>query len=83
MSTELEQFYAGFSERNLKSMHESARRSYGHDKNLTPQEKEAALRFGSPLAYYGTDVEKDWPEHVDAIEKALSDKNIAFTPILK
>ncbi|HBE3287393.1 TPA: hypothetical protein KL544_003139 [Escherichia coli] len=83
MQSEIEQYYAGLPARRLKEMHENARRAYENDKNLSQQEKEDALYFGSPLAYYGTDKEKDWPEHVDAIEKALSDMSEAFTPIDK
>lgn len=77
------EFYGTFSAKNLKEMHESAGRAYEHDRNLTQQQKDAALNFRCPLAYYGTDVEKDWPEHVDAIEEALSAKNVPFIPIVK
>lgn len=78
-----EEYYAQFSANSLKDMHDSAKKAYEHDRSLTQQQKDAALNFRCPLAYFGTDVEKDWPEHVDAIEKALSDKNVIFTPIIK
>ncbi|WP_283602628.1 hypothetical protein [Serratia proteamaculans] len=79
----LKEFYDTFSVKILKEMHESPGRDYEHDRNLTQQQKDAALNFRCPLAYYGTDVEKDWPEHVDAIEEALSAKNVTFIPIVK
>ena len=79
----LEQYYAKLPVKRLREMHDNAQRAYENDKNLSKEEKKEALYFGSPLAYFGTDKEKDWPEHVDAIEKALSDNNEVFTPIVK
>ena len=79
----LKELYDTFSVKNLKEMHESARRAYEHDRALTQLQKDAALNFRCPLAYYGTDVEKDWPEHVDAIEEALTVLNVKFIPIDK
>lgn len=79
----LEEYYAGLSVKRLREMHDNAHRAYKNDNNLSEGEKEEALYFGSPLAYFGTDKEKDWTEHVDAIEKALLDKSEVFTPIVK
>ncbi|HEI9732984.1 hypothetical protein FGL54_00355 [Enterobacter cloacae] len=79
----LEDYYDKFSTRSLESMHDAADRAYKHDRALTPQEKQSALCFRSPFTYYGTDEEKDWPEHVDALEKVMTKKGITFTPIQK
>ena len=83
MNIELEEHYNQFSPSALESMHDAADRAYKHDRALTPQEKESALYFRSPFTYYGTDQEKDWPEHVDVLETVMTKKGITFTPIQK
>ncbi|MDS7719147.1 hypothetical protein N7605_04770 [Pantoea ananatis] len=79
----LEEYYDQFSDGFLKDSHVGASRAYEHDRTLTPQEKESAQYFRSPFTYYGTDKEKDWPEHVDALEKVMEKRGFDFTPISK
>ncbi|EOI3318285.1 TPA: hypothetical protein SMF39_001120 [Serratia marcescens] len=83
MEDTLEKYYASFTEKSLKELHEGATRAYDNDRNLTPQQKDSARYFGSPFAYYGTDEEKDWPEHVEAIENVMKEKGISFTRIIR
>ncbi len=80
---DLEGEYRKFSDATLAKFHEAQNRAYENDRSLTPEEKEMADRGGLRYSYHGTDVHADWPEHVDALEKVLTEKGISFTPIKK
>lgn len=80
---DLEAEYRKFPDTTLARFHESQNRAYENDRSLTPEEKEIADRGGLRYSYFGTDIHADWPEHVDALEKVLTEKGIPFSPIKK
>lgn len=78
-----EEYYEKLSIPLLKGLHAGASKAYANDKSMTEEQKQHAMNFSSSLSYYGTDVESDWPIHVDAMEAVMTRKNIQFSPIQK
>jgi len=82
-NNQLEQYYTNLSDHLLKELHDGAKMAYKNDQSMTNIQKEQAMSFCSNHNYYGTDVEQDWPLHVDAIEAVMTRKGIAFSAIEK